>query len=188
MKCALCGSKGCYAGEPCELSPPSEGYEGEDLRMLRCAAEVEAEGYMEMCRIEEVIAFAKKMGYRKLGIAFCVGLEKEANALHRLLAARGFEVCSAMCKICGVSKDELKLKKIGKREIEVMCNPATQAKVLNEAGCELNLVLGLCVGHDVLFTKHSNAPVSTIAVKDRVLGHNPLAALYSSYWRRRLGL
>ena len=188
MKCALCGDKGCYRGQPCELSPTSEEYEGDDLELFKCAAEVESEGYMRLCRIEEVMEFAEKMGYHRLGIAFCIGLGKEANMLHRLLSSRGFEVHSVMCKICGVNKDELELKKLGKKEIEVMCNPLTQASVLNEAGCELNLLLGLCVGHDILFTKHSNAPVSTIVVKDRVLAHNPLGALYSGYWRKRLGL
>ncbi|HIH69411.1 DUF1847 domain-containing protein [Methermicoccus shengliensis] len=188
MKCALCSKKSCYEALPCDASPPSEEYEGEDLAMLRAAAEVEAEGYMRLCRIEEVVEFAKKMGYHRLGIAFCIGLEREAAMLHRFLVARGFEVCSVMCKVCGVSKDELGLKKIGRSGVEVMCNPITQAKVLNEEGCELNLVLGLCVGHDILFTKHSAAPVSTIAVKDRMLAHNPLGALYSSYWRKRLGV
>ena len=32
------------------------------------------------------------------------------------------------------------------------------------------------MGHDILFTKHSKAPVTTLAVKDRVLTHNPLGA------------
>jgi len=61
-----------------------------------------------------------------------------------------------------------------------MCNPLGQAAVLDAEGCELNILLGLCVGDDVLFIKHSNAPVTVLAVKDRVLAHNPLGALYTS--------
>jgi uncharacterized metal-binding protein len=61
-----------------------------------------------------------------------------------------------------------------------MCNPIGQASVLDDNGCELNILLGLCVGDDTLFIKHSRAPVTILAVKDRVLAHNPLGALYTS--------
>jgi uncharacterized metal-binding protein len=44
----------------------------------------------------------------------------------------------------------------------------------------LNILLGLCVGDDTLFIKHSKAPVTVLAVKDRVLAHNPLGALYTA--------
>ncbi|KJS88133.1 MAG: metal-binding protein, partial [Peptococcaceae bacterium BICA1-8] len=46
----------------------------------------------------------------------------------------------------------------------------------------------LCVGHDSLFIKYSHAPVTVLAVKDRVLAHNPLAALYcaESYYKNKL--
>ena len=48
--------------------------------------------------------------------------------------------------------------------------------------------MGLCVGHDSLFFRHSEAPVTVLAVKDRVLGHNPLAAVYlaDGYYHTRL--
>ena len=44
----------------------------------------------------------------------------------------------------------------------------------------MNFTVGLCVGHDALFNKYSEAPVSALIVKDRVTGHNPAAALYLS--------
>ena len=67
-----------------------------------------------------------------------------------------------------------------------ICNPILQAKLLNKAGTDLNIVVGLCVGHDSLFYKHSDALVTTAIVKDRVLGHNPAAALYTidSFYKR----
>ncbi|NLB83780.1 MAG: metal-binding protein, partial [Synergistaceae bacterium] len=34
--------------------------------------------------------------------------------------------------------------------------------------------------------RHSKAPVTTFVVKDRVLGHNPVAVLYSEYLRNSL--
>lgn len=69
-----------------------------------------------------------------------------------------------------------------------MCNPIGQAIFLNKAETELNLILCLCVGHDTLFMKYSEAPVTVFAAKDRVLGHNPMAALYlsDSYYHDKL--
>jgi uncharacterized metal-binding protein len=69
-----------------------------------------------------------------------------------------------------------------------MCNPIGQALLLNNENTDLNIILGLCVGHDSLFIKYSNAPVTVFAVKDRVLAHNPLGALYlaDSYYKDRL--
>lgn len=61
-----------------------------------------------------------------------------------------------------------------------MCNPIMQAKVLAEQGTDFNIVIGLCVGHDTLFLKHSEAPTTVMIVKDRVLGHNPVMALYTA--------
>lgn len=46
--------------------------------------------------------------------------------------------------------------------------------------------MGLCVGHDCLFNRHSAAPVTTLVAKDRVLANNPAGALYTagSYYRK----
>jgi uncharacterized metal-binding protein len=51
---------------------------------------------------------------------------------------------------------------------------------------DFNLLLGLCVGHDSLFFRHASAPTTVLAVKDRVTGHNPLAAVYTcgTYYRK----
>ena len=53
-------------------------------------------------------------------------------------------------------------------------------------GDDLNVVLGLCVGHDALFLKRATAFTTVLAAKDRVTGHNPLAAVYTvhSYYRK----
>jgi uncharacterized metal-binding protein len=59
-----------------------------------------------------------------------------------------------------------------------MCNPIYQAKLLNHEKTDFNILLGLCVGHDSLFFKFTEAPTTVLAVKDRVTGHNPLAAIY----------
>jgi uncharacterized metal-binding protein len=66
-----------------------------------------------------------------------------------------------------------------------MCNPIAQAFILNETGSEFNILTGLCVGHDSLMFKYAEAPCTVLAAKDRLLGHNPLAAIYTldSFYR-----
>ena len=141
-------------------------------------------------RVEEVAQFAKKMGYKKLGVAFCGGLGDEAQTFTTILENRGFEVVSICCKVGAIGKERIGItpeQKIGGPESpETMCNPITQAEVLNSEGTEFNILVGLCVGHDSLFLKYSHALCTVLIVKDRVFGHNPVAGLYlsSSYYRK----
>ncbi|HMM22258.1 MAG TPA: DUF1847 domain-containing protein [Selenomonadales bacterium] len=140
-------------------------------------------------RLQEIMEFARRMGYRKLGVAFCGGLHQEAAVFCKILTDNGFDVVSAMCKVGGVDKSAIGVEeneKVRPCSFEPMCNPIGQALVLNEAKTQFNILVGLCVGHDSLFLKYAEAPVTVFAVKDRVLGHNPLAAIYTcdSYYRR----
>jgi uncharacterized metal-binding protein len=143
-------------------------------------------------RIVELIQFARKMGYKKLGLAFCGGLPNEARIVNDILERQGFEVVSARCKIGGVPKEKIGIKpeeKIGGPQCwETMCNPIAQAKVMNAEKVDMAVVLGLCLGHDTLFFQHCRVPMTVLAVKDRVTGHNPLAAIYlsSTYYSRLL--
>lgn len=134
-------------------------------------------------RIVEIMEFCERMGYKELGLAFCGGLHREARAVAEILTERGFRVHSVMCKFGGADKSRLGLRdadKIAGGGHETMCNPIGQAKVLNSEKTEFNILLGLCVGHDSLFLKYSDALCTVLAVKDRLLGHNPLAAIYTS--------
>jgi uncharacterized metal-binding protein len=135
-------------------------------------------------RILELIEFAQKCGYRKLGIAFCGGLGNEARLLTDILENKGFEVVSVMCHVGATPKERIGIgpdEKIGGPDrFETMCSPITQAEVLNNEKVDLAIMLGLCIGHDSLFIKYCRVPMTVIAVKDRVTGHNPLAALYLS--------
>jgi uncharacterized metal-binding protein len=134
-------------------------------------------------RMLEICEFAKKMKYKKLGLVFCGGLAKEAGTVSGILTRKGFDVVSVMCKAGRVPKEEIGLKdkdKMYRGQFESMCNPILQALVVNDAKTEFNVLVGLCVGHDSLFFKYAKAPTTVLAVKDRVTGHNPLAAIYLS--------
>ena len=165
-----------------------QSYTGEDEKIMKAAALVEYENYCKMTRVEETMDFCRRMGYRKIGIATCVGLLKEAGAFAKILRHHGFEVFGIACKAGAVRKTEVgidpKCEEIGPN----MCNPILQAKMLNKEKTDFNVVIGLCVGHDSLFYKHSEAPVTTLIAKDRVLAHNPVGALYqcNAYYAKKL--
>jgi len=139
---------------------------------------------MQWPRLREVIEFAKRLNIRKIGLAFCIGLSWEAEEVTKILEKNGFTVVSAVCKVGCIPKSSLNIPSIRKGQTEAACNPIGQAEILNDAGTELNLIIGLCIGHDIIFTMNSKAPVSTLIVKDRVLAHNPVGALYSSYYQK----
>jgi uncharacterized metal-binding protein len=134
-------------------------------------------------RMQEICEFAHKMGYSRLGLAFCGGLATEAAVVDQILKNHGFETVSVVCKAGAVPKEEIGVRddeKVHTGEHESMCNPVLQAMLLNKAGTHFNIVLGLCVGHDSLFFKYAEAPSTVLAAKDRVTGHNPLACIYTS--------
>ena len=211
------GTTNCWSGDPAQAPPkprncPSgryadvvqeslEEYRGDsqDARIAFVAARVEGLCYQPVpgsdavnarwTRVEDTIAFAKLMGYSKIGIATCIGLLDESERLSQILTAQGFEPLSVCCKAGSIDKLELGLQesdKVRPGTFEPACNPIAQAEICNRLGTDMNIIVGLCVGHDMLFNKHSQAPVTTLVVKDRVTGHNPVAVLYGQnfYFKR----
>lgn len=171
----------------------------DDAKLAKVAAQVEGLCYQPVpgsdavnarwTRVEDTIALAKLMGYKKIGIATCIGLLDETERLCDILKAQGLEPQSVCCKAGSIDKLELGIQeheKVRPGTFEPACNPIAQAKLLNDMQTDMNLIIGLCVGHDMLFTKYSHAPVSTLVVKDRVTGHNPAAVLYGQnfYYKR----
>lgn len=154
-----------------------------DKKLAKTAAYVEGNFYGKYTRVQETIEFIKKYGAKKVGIATCVGLLSEAGIFTSLLRKHNIEYFAVGCKIGAIEKSEIGIPKkdtLTKGEkYESMCNPIMQAKVLNEQKTDLNIMIGLCVGHDALFMRYSDAPVTTLVVKDRVTGHNPAVALYT---------
>ena len=156
-------------------------YEREDNhKVMETSAGVECDGYLKWCRVRETIEFAKRMGFHKIGIATCVGLIRETRILADVLRSHGFEVFGIACKAGAVPKVELGIDERCNAVGVNACNPILQAKMLNKEKTDMNIVVGLCVGHDSLFYKYAEALTTTLVVKDRVMGHNPVAALYTS--------
>lgn len=164
--------------------------EDRNREIMKASAEVEYEGYCQWTRVEEIMEFARKIGAHKIGIANCIGHINEARIFARILRANGFEAFSVVCKVAGQSKSSMGIAKECEGIGPAMCNPILQARLLNEADTDLNVVIGLCVGHDSLFYKYSDAYVTTLVTKDRVAGNNPAAALYTanSYYKKKFNL
>jgi len=161
-------------------------------RIAHAAAIVESEGYCRWTRVEEICQFAKKLGFTKIGIATCISFVDLARTLSGILESHGFTVASAACKTGSLPKEALGVRdeeKIRPGSFEPMCNPISQAELLNAAGCELNIVLGLCVGHDSLLVRYSKGLTTTLVAKERVLAHNPVGALQlaDTYFQRVWG-
>lgn len=161
-------------------------------RVAQVSAVVESEGYCRWTRVEEICHFAKRMGFARVGIATCISFVDLARVFSAILESHGLEVASVACKNGGVPKEEIGLRdeeKIRPGTFEAICNPLSQAELLNRAGCELNVIVGLCVGHDSLFIRHSQGLVTTLVTKDRVLAHNPVGALHlaDTYYSRVWG-
>lgn len=125
-------------------------------------------------RVDEIMEYAKIRGMTRMGIATCYALMRESRFLSDILENNGFDVVSISC-LCG----EVHPKEVGMPG-NILCNPIMQAEVLNREKTELNIMVGLCLGHDILFLRNCKAETTPLVVKDRALGHNPVAALYLS--------
>jgi uncharacterized metal-binding protein len=192
MNCALCPQKpknrcnregfDCTGG----TLDPSPYALAENRRLHSISDEMRARYGNSQTRLAEIIEFARRAGFTRLGLAFCIALAKEADFVAMVLK-RHFKVDSVCCKIAGLNKDEFRMRKIDPVKFEIACNPIGQARLLNRAGTELNVLMGLCIGHDILFQKYAEAPVTVLAVKDRVLANNPMAVLGDSERLQQLG-
>jgi len=208
-ECAYCPPtvRACRQGEaaergpgfcPSQVDPDTQAHaraaydDPETRRIAHESALVESDGYCKWTRVEEIVQFAKRMGFRKIGIANCISFVDHAYVLSGILESHGFEVVSVACKNGSIPKEELGIadaEKVRPGQFEALCNPIAQAELANAHGCELNIVMGLCVGHDSLFFKHAQGLTTVLVTKDRVLGHNPVMALHlaDSYYRRIWG-
>lgn len=203
FSCTDCGKTGCRRpGEDYPSFCPTASADQQELnevaalyasdtidgKIARASAKIEGNYYCQKTRVEETVLFIKEIGAKKVGIATCAGLIEEAKLFSKILQKNGIEHVGIICKVGSRDKTEMGLPdadKIRPGSFEPMCNPVMQARVLNRAHTDLNIVIGLCVGHDALFNKYSEAPVTTLIAKDRVLAHNPAGALYCQYYQKK---
>ncbi len=199
QKC-LCRKMGCWRGDNEGIPSYCQAnhYVGEikkantvyaepdvvDIYTAACVVGKKKDGYRP--RIEEALDFAKEMKFSKVGFAACVAFGKELEVIRRLFEQADIQVFSAGCQIGRSTATERGLPHLEAYPANSTCNPIAQAEVLNTAKTQLNFIIGLCMGHDILFTRASKAPVSTLIVKDRLLGNNPAAAVYGWHARRAL--
>ena len=153
--------------------------EPENHLIMESAAIVSAET-VNSTRVQDTIKFASCMGASLVGIATCTAMLRETRILADLLRKAGFEVQAVGCKLESNMKADLNIGAPSLAEDCVICNPIMQALLLNDAKTDLNILMGICVGHDALFCKYSNAPAVTLVAKDFVTVHNPCSVLYSA--------
>ena len=185
MKCTSCQSKKCRSNESCQIESfqkdqiMNQYHDQKTQNIVQAASELVDQGRAgTLSRIEEVIEFAHTMNYKKIGLAYCYGLEKEALMVMTLFERSGLKIDSVSCTVGAFLQDEVNRKS----EIHnVSCNPIGQAQQMNQEGVDFVIVMGLCLGHDILFQKHIQADCTTLVVKDRTTGHSPLEAIKKLY-------
>lgn len=160
--------------------------EPDNINIYQAAGKIVTRGYSKWPRVQEAIEFAKELKLKKVGLASCAALLNELGLVAQIFTGAGFEVVSSACQIGRVSPEDRGVNYDNIDRRHMFCNPIAQAEICNVAGTQLNFILGLCLGHDILFTRHSKAPASVLIVKDRVTGHNPAAVLYASNLRQSL--
>ena len=200
ITCDSCKQNECAFGYPSGMPTYCEGQRYLDLLektkteylepdnaiIHKAAAKILSLGHDQWTRLEESIEFAKELGVSRIGLAICVGLIREGREFARFFKRAGFEVTSVACMMGGVKDIDTGIPEEYRYPTGTTCNPIAQAEILNQEETELNFMVGLCVGHDILFIRHSKALVSPLVVKDRVLVNNPSAVVYSMYHRQRL--
>ena len=149
----------------------------ENHAIMESAARVSA-NTVNSTRVQDTLKFASYMKAHRIGIATCTAMLKETRILSKLLRRAGFEVFAIGCKLESNHPSDLGIGAVSEKS--VICNPIMQALMLNEAECDLNIMMGICVGHDALFTKYSNAPTTTLVAKDFSAANNPCAVLYTA--------
>ena len=117
-------------------------------------------------------------------MAYCVDLAEPCRTLVGLLR-RFFDVSAVCCKVGGRALDA----PLGTNGHDsIACNPVGQVGALKQADCELNVIVGLCIGVDCVFAQASEVPVTTLFVKDKSLANNPIGAVYSDYYLKEASL
>lgn len=127
---------------------------------------------MRSNRVEEIMNFARGAHFKRLGIAHCITFTREAKLLEKYFS-KYFDVYTVDCKYGRIPQKDI----LGGNSNYIMCNPAGQADFLNKKKTELNISMGLCIGHDMIFSKKSDALVTNLFDKDFTNNNNPAQAI-----------
>ncbi|MCB2198872.1 DUF1847 domain-containing protein [bacterium] len=183
VDCLACPNPVCLDTGGCILTPVQSVIPSEiDQAMLDLAQDLNFEDDRRLCRLSELVYFCLEMGYHTLGVAYCSDLHHPATILTSVLR-RFFHVHPVSCKL-RVAASEDRDNSSSPAELSRSCNPLAQAAALNRKETDLNILVGLCIGADCVFSKASLAPVTTLFNKDRALANNPIGAIYSERYLR----
>ena len=181
MDCVKCKSKSCREVTPCKASKfdveevRDEYHKKENQQIVKSASILVDNGRAgTLSRLQEILEFSKLMGYCKIGIAYCYGMEYETQEIVKIIRANTIKVVPVSCTTGGMPQNMINSSSNIKK---VSCNPIAQAAQLNNDRVDLTLTIGLCLGHDILFNKYIASDVTTLVVKDRVFNHDPLQAI-----------
>ena len=179
MNCTKCNDKRCLKQqsscnrESFTKSEVIDQYqELANSEIIQVAAQLVDNGRAgTLSRVEEIVEFANLMNYKKLGLAYCYGMEQHAKAMETILTDKGFKVSAVSCSVGGLNQSEVNSASCIHK---VSCNPLGQAKQLNAENVDLTLVIGICLGHDILLNRNLKMDFTTLVVKDRKNNHAPL--------------
>jgi uncharacterized metal-binding protein len=103
-------------------------------------------------------------------------MENQVQQIAGIIRSNGLNVRAVSCTVSGIPQNEVNPES---SFCTVSCNPIGQAMQMNSEKVDLVLMVGLCLGHDILFQREVKADCTTLVVKDRVHDHAPLKALES---------
>ena len=180
MDCTNCSfDKQCKITESCQATSFNreeviEKYQKEAAIVHAAASLVDHGRAGTLSRLQEIIAFAKEMKYKRIGLAYCYGMEKQSKHLAEIMRGNGLNVRSVSCTVGGLPQNEVNP---ASSVCKFSCNPIGQAQQMNNENIDLAVIVGLCMGHDILFQREVNADCTTLVVKDRGHNHAPLQEL-----------
>ncbi|MCK5157115.1 MAG: DUF1847 domain-containing protein [Spirochaetales bacterium] len=181
MNCLTCKAKSCCGAVSCgaekfDLDEQLSVYHEKDTQQIvQAAAKLVDNGRAgTLSRIEELVEFAQLMNYQKIGLAYCYGMEGIAETVRDIFSAKGLKTIGVCCTVGGVRQNEINKESTLPG---VSCSPLNQAAQLNQENVDLAVVIGLCMGHDILFHREFTGDVTTLIVKDRPNNHAPMKGI-----------
>ena len=125
-------------------------------------------------RLEHILEFSAAAGFKRIGVACCGRYIPQARLVVEQAKRFGFQSAYVVCKLGGFNFGDIGQEK---ESDWIICNPVGQAYALNDFGADINVTLGLCMGHDLLFNHYSKALVTNLVVKELISNDDPAQTL-----------